>query len=111
REFFEVAIEDRVSTGAASPVAVLTSNTPASRIRIERLSKSSVVLARCPDADQNIYEPLFREATDLMSRYRTALGLKTVFRSAIAWLSTETSGKSPASKPATAKPAAQNTSK
>jgi hypothetical protein len=87
KEFLELTIEDRVSTAAASPVAVVTADTPASRIRIERLGKSSVVLARCEAADQSAYEPLFKEGSDLIARYRAALGLRKAFRTDIAWLS------------------------
>lgn len=86
REFHELSIEDRVSAGAASPLAVVATDTPAARIRIERLGKSSVVLARCESADQNVYEPLFKQASDLMAHYRAALGLRTAFRADIAWL-------------------------
>lgn len=86
KEFHELSIEDRVSAGAASPLSVVATDTPAARIRIERLGKSSVVLARCEGADQNMYEPLFKQASDLMAHYRAALGLRTAFRADIAWL-------------------------
>lgn len=86
KEFHELSIEDRVSASAASPLAVVATDTPAARIRIERLGKSSVVLARCEGADQNVYEPLFKQASDLMAHYRAALGLRTAFRADIAWL-------------------------
>lgn len=86
KEFLELSIEDRVSTGAASPVAVVATDTPASRIRIERLGKSSVALARCEGADQSAYEPLFKQGSELIARYRAALGLRKAFRADIAWL-------------------------
>src|SRR5690348_11654781 len=73
KEFLELSIEDRVSAGAASPVAVVAADTPAARIRIERLGKSSVVLARCEGSDQSAYEPLFKQGSDLMAHYRAAL--------------------------------------
>jgi len=88
KEFHEVSIEARVSTDAASPLAVVTTDTPAERIRIERLGKGSLVLARCEGADQSAYEPLFRQASDIMARYRNSLGLRGPFRSDIAWLVT-----------------------
>jgi hypothetical protein len=87
KEFHELSIEDRVSAAAASPIAVVAADTPASRIRIERLGKSSVVLARCEAADQSVYAPLFSQASSLMAHYRAVLGLRTAFRSDIAWLS------------------------
>jgi hypothetical protein len=90
--FHELSFEDRSTSGAASPQTLLTVDTPVSRIRMERLSKSSVVLARCEGADQTAYEPLFRQASDIMAQYRQALGLRGAFRSDIAWLT----GASPA---------------
>ena len=89
KEFHEVSIEDRVSADAASPLAVITTDTPAERVRIERLGKGSLVLARCQGADQSAYEPLFRQASDIMAQYRQALGLRSAFRSDISWLADE----------------------
>jgi hypothetical protein len=86
KDFHEIAIEDRVSAGAAAPLVVLSTDTPAARIRVERLGKSSVALARCDGADQSAYEPLFKQASELMASYRGSLGLRTTFRSDISWL-------------------------
>jgi hypothetical protein len=86
KDFLELSIEDRVSADAASPALVLDTDTPAARIRLERLGKNSIVLARCESADQSAYEPLFTQASDLTARYRKALGLRTAFRSDIGWL-------------------------
>ena len=88
KEFYEISMEDRVSAGAASPLSVVATDTPAARIRIERLGKSSIVLARCEGADQSVYEPLFKQASDLTAHYRGALGLRKAFRPDIAWLAT-----------------------
>jgi hypothetical protein len=85
--FHEISFEDRATSGAASPQAMLTVDTPVNRIRVERLAKSSVVLARCEGADQSVYEPLFRQASNIMAQYRQALGLRGAFRSDLAWLS------------------------
>jgi hypothetical protein len=93
KDFHEIAIEDRVSAAAATPLAVVGADTPAVRIRVERLTKPSVGLSRCEGADQNAYEPLFSQASEIMARYRAALGLRSTFRSDIAWLSGETAGK------------------
>lgn len=87
KQFHELSLEDRVSTAAAAPSAVLGVDTPVSRIRLERFSKNSIVLARCPNADQSAYEEFFRNASGIMARYRKALGLRNAFRSDIAWLS------------------------
>ncbi|HEX4602456.1 MAG TPA: hypothetical protein VH724_00540 [Candidatus Angelobacter sp.] len=86
KDFLEVVMENRVTANAAAPLAVLQVDTPTSRVRIERLNKSSAVLARCQDVDQSAYDPMFRQASDIMAQYRAALGLRTAFRSDIAWL-------------------------
>lgn len=86
KEFHELSIEDRVSSDAASAATVLGSDTPASRIRVERLGKSSVALARCPDANQSAYESLFAEASAIMAKYRKELGLRSEFREDVTWL-------------------------
>jgi hypothetical protein len=104
KDFHEIAIEDRVSAAAATPLAVVAVDTPAVRIRVERLGKPSVGLSRCQGADQNAYEPLFSQASEIVARYRTALGLRTTFRSDIAWLGGEGAGKHPAPGSATQKP-------
>jgi hypothetical protein len=87
KEFHEISFEDRVSSEAASPGSVLAADTPAARIRIERLGKNSITLSRCEGADQSAYEPLFKQASAIMASYRGALGLRSAFRSDIAWLS------------------------
>lgn len=79
-------MEDRMSANAAKPLSLLQVDTPASRVRIERLNKGSAVLTRCPDVDQSAYEPIFHQASEIMAQYRAALGLRTAFRTDIAWL-------------------------
>lgn len=96
KEFYEISMEDRV-TAHASPLSIVTTDTPATRIRIERLGRSSVVLARCEGADQNVYEPMFKQASDLLAWYRKALGLRTAFRQDIAWLANPVKSGSPTS--------------
>jgi len=86
KDFLEVSIEDHVSSGAASPVTVVATDTPAERVRLERLGKGSIVLSRCEGADQSTYEPLFHQASEIMAAYRKALGLRGTFRTDIAWL-------------------------
>lgn len=92
KDFLELVMEDRVSAGAAAPLAVLSVDTPATRVRIERLNKSSAVLTRCPETDQSAYDPVFHQASEIMARYRASLGLRTAFRSDIAWLDTTPAG-------------------
>jgi hypothetical protein len=86
KDFYQLSLQDQSSSGAASPLTLLAVDTPVNRVRVERLTKSSMVLARCQDADQNAYEPLFRQASDVMARYRKALGLGNVLHSDLAWL-------------------------
>ena len=94
KEFHEISMEDRVSTEAAAPTTVLGTDTPPARMRIERLGKGAVALARCTDVDQSAYEPLFKQAADIMARYRGALGLRNSFRSDIEWLDRQAKPKS-----------------
>lgn len=81
KDLLELTIEDSASR-VTTPAAMLTTDTPASRIKLERFGKPSVVLARCyaseagPAPDQSAYEPLFRSATGLLATYRTILGAK-----------------------------------
>jgi hypothetical protein len=63
---------------------MLSVNTPASRMRLERFGKPSVALARCqetaagPAPNQSIYEPLFHSASEVLTNYRALLGVKKV---------------------------------
>jgi hypothetical protein len=68
----QISLQDTVTAG--TPEAVLASNTPVDRIRIERNGKSSLVLARCGGADQGKFEALFRAGSDILAKYRAALG-------------------------------------
>jgi hypothetical protein len=82
KDLMQVSIEDSASA-VATPATMLTSSTPASRIKLERFGKSSVVLARCPGSeaspppDQSAYEPSFQSASAIMSNYRGLLGART----------------------------------
>jgi hypothetical protein len=81
KEFLEVAIEDTASS-VTTAAAMLSTNTPARRIKLERFGKSSVVLARCQGTetsappDQSAYEPLFQSATAIVASYRSLLGAR-----------------------------------
>lgn len=58
---------------------MLGSATPVTHLRLERFGKPSVVGARSlasesdPPPDQSAYEPLVRDASSVMDRYRTLL--------------------------------------
>jgi hypothetical protein len=81
KELLQVSIEDSASA-VTTPAAMLATNTPASRIKLERFGKSSVVLARCfataegPAPDQSAYEPLFQSASAIVANYRGLLGAR-----------------------------------
>lgn len=78
KDLLEVTIEDSASA-VTSAAGMLTANTPASRIKLERFGKSSIVLARCyatqsgPAPDQSAYQPLFDTASSLITHYRGLL--------------------------------------
>ena len=81
KDLMQVSIED--SASSVTPAAtMLSATTPASRIKLERFGKSSIVLARCQATvegkapDQSAYEPLFASASSLMSGYRDLLGAR-----------------------------------
>jgi len=75
KDVIQMLLEDSVSAGS-DPLQVLKSDTPTDRIRIERFGKPSVVLSRCPSADQKDYEPLFQQASTAMAHYRRLLGVR-----------------------------------
>ena len=81
----QVAIEDSVS-GGNTPAAVLATNTPPNRVKVERFGKASVGLVRCPNADQSAYEPLFQKAAEIMTSYRAALRVRAVVPAELARL-------------------------
>jgi hypothetical protein len=96
KDLMEVSIEDSASA-VASPSAMLTANTPATRVKLERFGKSSVVLARCSSTegkaapDQRAYEPIFSEASTILNRYRDALGARRMVPQELARMGVGTS--------------------
>ena len=81
KDIMQVSIEDSAAA-VTTATAMLTSNTPVSRIKLERFGKSSVVLARCSSSegtaapDQSAYEPVFKSASTVMNRDRDILGAR-----------------------------------
>ena len=81
KDLMQVSIEDSASA-VTTPAAMLATNTPATRIKLERFGKSSVVLARCyatdqgPAPDQSAYAPLFQSASTIVANYRGLLGAR-----------------------------------
>jgi hypothetical protein len=98
KDVLQISIEDSASA-VASAAAMLSSSTPVSRVKLERFGKSSVVLARCsggdgnPSADQSAYEPIFRSASSIMDRYRTALGARKMVPGELARLGVGTASR------------------
>ena len=114
KDLLQVAIEDNASA-VTSPDSMLATDTPPSRIKLERFGKSSVVLARCPGdpnsgqpaPDQSAYEPLFRSGASIMSAYRGLLGVRHIVPEELAHMQrTATGGKAKSTaKPSVKKPA------
>lgn len=105
KDVMQTEVEDTVSA-ASDPLQVLASNTPADRIRLERFGKSSVVLARCPGADQSKYEPIFSKASTVLANYRALLGIKQTVPADLRRLGVgakKTAPTKPATKPAAKK--------
>jgi hypothetical protein len=107
KDLLQVSIEDSASS-VTSASAMLGSATPASRIRLERFGKSSVVLARCsgttegPAPDQSKYEPLFASASSTLSDYRRVFGVKTLVPDELARIALTSAAKRPTKKSNTA---------
>ena len=114
KDLVQLSIEDSASS-VTSAAGMLGTATPASRIKLERFGKSSVVLARCsgaeggPTPDQHAYEPLFTSASSIISNYRSLLSARRTVPEELMKVAGEarpavkkSAGKSgsPASKPA-----------
>ncbi len=106
KDLMELTIEDSASAVTA-PVAMLATSTPASRIKLERFGKASVVLARCsaaeagPAPDQTSYEPLFQSASSIVANYRGLLGARRTVPDELARIAPlNRKTKSPPKKPA-----------
>jgi hypothetical protein len=69
----QVSIQDALAAPTATQA--LAADTAPDRIRVERFGAGSVVLARCPQADQKQYEQFFTRAKSVMSAYRKLLGV------------------------------------
>jgi len=92
REMLALSIEDKLSTSASKPSVVIQSDTPASRVRVERSGKTTLSLARCEGVDQSQYEPIFAQASATLAEYRRLLRLRTLLASDISWLGSGTVG-------------------
>ncbi len=83
KDLIQVSMEDSASS-VTSANAMLTSDTPASRVRLERFGKSSIALDRCsateagPAPAQRAYAPLVRGAAAVLANYRRLLGVSVI---------------------------------
>jgi hypothetical protein len=100
KDLLQVSIEDSASA-VTSPVAMLSSSTPVSRVKLERFGKPSVGLARCtgaegnPATNQSAYEPIFHAASSIMEHYRAALGAPKMVPEELARLRAGNSARTP----------------
>jgi len=94
KDLLALSIEDKLSTSVSKPSTVIQSDTPASRLRVERAGKTTLGMARCEGVDQSQYEPIFGQASATLANYRRILKLRTMLASDIAWMS---SGSQPIS--------------
>ena len=105
KDLMQIAIEASASP-VATPADMVATNTPASRIKLERFGKSSVVLARCngsegsPPPDQSSYEPLFKTASTIVTKYRNLLGVRRMVPEEMSRIAAAVTAKSQATKAA-----------
>ena len=113
KDLVQLSIEDSASA-VTSPAVMLGTSTPASRIKLERFGKSSVVLARCsgseggPTPDQSAYEPLFSSASAIMTNYRTLLNARRTIPDELARIASSAGTTSGTSKAHRASPKSAN---
>jgi hypothetical protein len=106
KDLVQLSIEDSASS-VTSAAAMLGTSSAASRIKLERFGKSSVVLARCAGTeggaatDQSAYEPLFTSASSILTNYRALLNARQTVPAELTRVASEgkASGKSAGSKP------------
>ena len=77
KDVIQTSLEDSISA-SSDPLQALKIDTPVDRVRIERFGKSSVVLARCPSADQKTYQPLFNQGSGVLAHYRSLLDVQQI---------------------------------
>lgn len=100
KDVMQISIEDSASA-VTSATAMLSTDTPVARIKLERFGKASIALARCPAADgssgsnQSDYEPIFHAASAIMVHYRDALGVRKTVPSELARLGVGGAKKNP----------------
>jgi hypothetical protein len=113
KDLMQIAIEASASP-VASPADMVATNTPASRIKLERFGKSSIVLARCqgspdkPAPDQSAYQALFQSASVITAKYRDLLGVRRAVPTELSRLTPLGGAKAKELKPPATKAASQD---
>jgi hypothetical protein len=103
KDLLQIAIEDSTSA-VATPANMLATDTPATRIKLERFGKPSIVLARCQGKegeppDQSAYEPLFRSASAIAANYRDLLNVRHTVPEELARVGAMKEKRNPVLKP------------
>jgi hypothetical protein len=103
KDLLQIAIEDSTSA-VATPANMLATDTPATRIKLERFGKPSIVLARCQGKegeppDQSAYEPLFRSASAIAANYRDLLNVRHTVPEELARVAATKEKRNPVLKP------------
>ena len=98
KDLLSLTLEVRMSAVTA-PAAALATDTPASRVKIERFGKNSLGLSRCEQADQAAYQPLFDSASKVLAQYRSLLGARAAIP---AELARAAAGSKPSPRPSAA---------
>ena len=116
KDLLQVSIEDSASSVTSAEV-MLSTNTPVSRVKLERFGKSSIVLARCPATegnpppDQSAYEPLFQTAAGLVATYRKLLAAQIIVPDELARVTASGERRKAAAKAAAKTPAKPSTAR
>jgi hypothetical protein len=103
KDLLQIAIEDSTSA-VTTPANMLATDTPATRIKLERFGKPSIVLARCQGKegeppDQSAYEPLFRNASAIAANYRDLLNVRHTVPEELARVGAMKEKRNPVLKP------------
>jgi hypothetical protein len=103
KDLLQIAVEDSTSA-VATPANMLATDTPATRIKLERFGKPSIVLARCQGKegeppDQSAYEPLFRSASAIAANYRDLLNVRHTVPEELARVGAMKEKRNPVLKP------------
>jgi len=86
KDFLSLTLEATASA-AAPATSMVASQTPVNRIKMERFGKSSIVVAKCEQADQTALAPLFDAGSSVLDAYRTGMRIQSSLASELRWIS------------------------